>query len=121
MSTQHTYCTVTADEAARICASRPPAPLPDFQSAEHARSYRNACRALASARRDAYRAASAMTDADLRECEPAYRALVPGPVSGEALLQLRMVRAILARRAQSPRSRSREAARYRAARRSVRG
>ena len=70
-----------------------------FQSPEHARSYRRACRALAYARRESYRAADGMSSAELRECEPAYRALVPGPVTGEALTQLRTVNAVLARRA----------------------
>lgn len=87
-----------------------------FQSPEHERSYRLACKAVAHARRDAYRTAVGMTTAELRACEPDYRAQVPGPVTGEALTQLRMVRTILAHRVRSPRSRSRAAGQFRASR-----
>lgn len=69
-------------------------------------------RAIAHARREAYRTAAGMTTAELRACEPAYRAQVPGPVTGEALTQLRMVRTIIAHRTRSPRSRA--AAQFRA-------
>lgn len=73
-------------------------------------------RAIAHARRDAYRAAAAMTTRELLACEPAYRAAVPGPVTGEALTQLRLVRTVIAHRARSARSRSRAAAQHRSAR-----
>lgn len=73
-------------------------------------------RAIAHARRGAYYAAAGMTTAELRACEPAYRAAVPGPVAGEALTQLRMVRTILAHRVRSTRSRSRAAVQFRSAR-----
>jgi hypothetical protein len=69
-----------------------------FQSPGHEQSYRNACRALACARREAYRAASAMTTADLYASVRRYRAEVPGPVTGEALAQLRMVSTVIAHR-----------------------
>jgi hypothetical protein len=39
-----------------------------------------------------------MTTAELRACEPAYRAAVPGPVTGEARTQLHMVRTIVLHR-----------------------
>ena len=73
-------------------------------------------KALAHARREAYYTAAGMTQYDLRNCEPSYRAAMPGPVTGEALTQLRMVRTILAQRTRSTRSRSRAAAQFRAAR-----
>lgn len=63
-------------------------------------------RAIAHARRSAYFTAASMTTAELRACEPAYRAAVPGPVTGEARTQLRMVRTIVRHRIASPRSRS---------------
>jgi hypothetical protein len=66
-------------------------------------------RALAHYRRSAYRAAAGMTTSELRACEPAYRAQVAGPVTGEALVQLRMIRTIVAQRVRSTRSRSRAA------------
>jgi hypothetical protein len=73
-------------------------------------------RAIAHARREAYRAAAGMTTAELHACEPAYRSAVPGPVAGEALTQLRMVRTVIAHRARSVRSRSRAAVQFRTAR-----
>lgn len=72
-------------------------------------------RAIAHARREAYYAASAMTTAELLACEPAYRAAVPGPVTGEALTQLRMARTVIAQRTRSTRSRSRAAEQHRSA------
>lgn len=72
-----------------------------FQSAEHEQSYRRACKAVAHARREAYNTARGMTTAELYACEPAYRAAVPGPVTGEALTQLRMVRTIIRQRRRS--------------------
>jgi hypothetical protein len=89
-----------------------------FQSPEHARSYRRACKALASARREAFRAASGMSTAELRMCEPDYRRATGAgfDLGGEALTQLRMIRTILRHRTRSTRSRSRAAQQYRAAR-----
>jgi hypothetical protein len=66
-------------------------------------------RAIASARRDAYRAAAGMTTRELKTGVHAYQEAVPGPVTGEALVQLRMVRTIVAQRVRSTRSRSRAA------------
>jgi hypothetical protein len=66
-------------------------------------------RAIAHYRRECWRAAARMTTSELRACEPAYRAQVPGPVTGEALVQLRMIRTIVAQRVRSTRSRSRAA------------
>ena len=75
-----------------------------FQSAEHEQSYRNACRALAHARREAYYQAAAMTTAQLRTCEPDYRRATGAgfDLGGEALVQLRMVRTVMAHRTRSP-------------------
>jgi hypothetical protein len=74
-------------------------------------------RAIAHARREAYRAAAGMTTAELRACEPAYRAATGvTEITGEALTQLRMVRTIVAHRARSTRSRARAAAQFRASR-----
>jgi hypothetical protein len=87
-----------------------------FQSAAHEQSYRNACKAVAYARREAYRAAASMTTPELAKLGPAYRAEVPGPVTGEALTQLRMVETIVKQRTRSPRSRSRAARQHRDAR-----
>jgi uroporphyrinogen-III synthase len=74
----------------------------EFQSPEHERSYRLACKAVAHARRETYRVASAATTPQLRAWERAYRAAAPGPVTGEALTQLRMMRTIVARRCPCP-------------------
>lgn len=70
-----------------------------FQSPGHARSYRLACKAVAYARRDVYRAVAGMTTAELLRCEPEYLAAT-GELSaaGEALTQLRTVSSELARR-----------------------
>jgi hypothetical protein len=76
------------------------------QSPEHARSYRLACTGLASARREAYHAAAAMTTAELRACATDY-AVSYGRATGEALTQLRMVKTIIRHRARSPRGRTR--------------
>jgi hypothetical protein len=81
----------------------------EFQSAAHEQSYRNACKAVAWARREAYYAAASMTTPELRKLAPAYRAEVPGPVAGEALAQLRMVKTVVKQRTRSPRSRARAA------------
>lgn len=88
---------------------------PQFQSPDHERSYRLACKAVAYARRETYRTVAAATTAELREWERVYRAEVPGPVTGEALTHLRMMRAVVAHRA-----RSRAAQQFRAARRASR-
>jgi hypothetical protein len=66
-------------------------------------------RAIAHYRRECWRAASGMTTSELRACEPAYRAQVAGPVTGEALVQLRMIRTIVSQRVRSTRARSRAA------------
>jgi hypothetical protein len=66
-------------------------------------------RAIASARRDAYRAAAGMTSRELKAGVQAYRDAVPGPVTGEALVQLRMIRTVVSQRVRSTRSRSRAA------------
>lgn len=68
-----------------------------FQSPEHARSYRLACKAVAHARREAYRTAVAMTTPELRDCIAWYISAAGQP-TGEALTQERMVRAIIAQR-----------------------
>lgn len=73
----------------------------------------NIDRAIASARRDAYRAAVGMTTTEMLAAERDYRVQVPGPVTGEALVQLRMMRAIQAQRVRSTRSRTRAAAEFR--------
>ena len=77
-----------------------------FQSPGHEQSYRNACRALAHARREAYQAAAAMTTANLYASVRRYRAEVPGPVAGEALAQLRMVSTMFEHRRRSLATRS---------------
>jgi hypothetical protein len=56
-------------------------------------------RSIARYRREARAVVTAMPTAELAECEPRYRAEVPGPVAGESLTQLRMIRNELARRA----------------------
>jgi hypothetical protein len=66
-------------------------------------------RAIANYRRECWRAACGMTTSELRACEPAYRAQVAGPVTGEALVQLRMIRTVVSQRVRSTRSRSRAA------------
>jgi hypothetical protein len=72
-------------------------------------------RAIAHARREAWRAASGMTTAELRAGVREYRMTVGLP-TGEALTQLRMVRTVIAQRVRSTRSRSRAAAQTRQAR-----
>ena len=81
-----------------------------FKSAAHEQSYRNACKAVAFGRRQAYYVAAAMTTAELRAVAPAYRASLAGATAApEALTQLRMVETIVRHRTRSPRSRSRAA------------
>lgn len=86
-----------------------------FQSAEHERSYRLACKAVAYARREAYYTATAMTTADLRKCASEYVAEFGRPTD-EALTQLRMVRTIIRLRTCSPRTRHRMAQQFNRAR-----
>jgi Recombination endonuclease VII len=80
-------------------AARARAGTMQFQSPEHAQSYRHACKALAHARREAYATVAGMTTAELLRCEPDYLAATgESAASGEALTQLRTVSSELARR-----------------------
>lgn len=62
--------------------------------------------AIASMRRQAYRQASRMASADLQACVTDYVAACgqPGP-HDEAMIQLRIIRAVLARRERAARER----------------